>query len=168
MFNSKQVALGTGSIVLASASLLAFVGNWEGNKPVAYADALAYGVPTVCGGHTGPDVRVGDVWSKAKCDAVLHKDVVKHGAGILACTKVPINQNTYNALTSWAFNVGLNAACESTLIKLLNAGDLAGACDQLLRWDMAGGVHVRGLQNRRQAEKAQCLRPVVQSLGAQG
>lgn len=150
-----------GSLALAGASLLAFVGLWEGDEKVAYADKLAYGVPTVCNGHTGPDVRVGDVWSKERCDAILVKNIEKHGQGLLACTAVALNQNQYDALSSWAFNVGTGAACGSTLVKLLNKGQYTAACDQLLRWDRAGGRVVRGLANRRQAERALCLKPVA-------
>ncbi len=151
---------GIGAVIVAGASLLTFVANWEGDEKVAYADKLAGGLPTVCNGHTGPDVRVGDVWSKERCDAILVKNVQKHGEGLLKCVKVPINQNTYDALSSWTFNVGVGAACGSTLVKLLNTGDLIGACNQLLRWNRASGVEVRGLTNRRKAERELCLKPV--------
>lgn len=158
--NNKRAATG-GALVLAGASLLAFVSGWEGDEKVAYADKLAYGVPTVCNGHTGPDVRVGDVWTKAQCDAILLKNTTKHGAGLLACVKVPLNQNQYDALTSWTFNVGVGAACGSTLVRLVNAGQYTAACEQLPRWNRAGGVVVRGLTNRRMAERALCLKPVA-------
>ncbi|MBK5203839.1 MAG: lysozyme [Polaromonas sp.] len=151
-----------GAVVIAGAALLAFVGNWEGSERVAYADRLAYNVPTVCNGHTGPEVRVGDVWSKARCDAILIKDVEKHGQGLLACTKVPLNQNQYDALTAWAYNVGTGAACGSTLVRLLNQGQYTAACNQLSRWTRAGGRVVRGLTNRREAERALCLKPMPQ------
>jgi len=147
-------------VALAGASLISFVALWEGDKKIAYADKLAYNVPTVCHGHTGPDVRVGDVWTKARCDAVLIGNLEKHGQGLLKCVSVPINQNQFDALSSWTFNVGIGAACGSTLVKLLNAGQYSEACNQLPRWDRAGGKQVRGLTNRRNAEKALCLTPV--------
>lgn len=157
--NAKRGSIGT-AVVLAGAALLSFVSGWEGDEKVAYADKLAGGLPTVCNGHTGPDVRVGDVWTKAQCDAVLVKNATKHGQGLLACVAVPLNQNQYDALASWTFNVGVGAACGSTLVKLLNTGQHTAACDQLLRWDRAGGKQVRGLTNRRKAERELCLRPV--------
>lgn len=150
------------ALVLAGASLLTLVANWEGTETVAYADKLAGGLPTVCNGHTGPEVKVGDVWTKAQCDAILVKDVNRHGEGLLACVTVPLNQNQYDALTSWAFNVGVTAACNSTLVKLLNEGRYNEACDQLLRWNRASGRVVRGLTNRRQAERDLCLKPITQ------
>lgn len=148
------------ALTLVGAALLAFVSNWEGDERIAYADRLAGGLPTVCNGHTGPDVKVGDVWTKEQCDAILVKDVGEHGKRLLACVAVPLNQNQYDALAAWAYNVGTGAACGSTLVKLLNAGQYTAACDQLLRWDRASGRQVRGLTNRRKAERALCLKPV--------
>lgn len=150
-----------GALALVGSTLMAFVALWEGDERTAYADKLAYGVPTVCNGHTGPEVRVGDVWTKAQCDAILIKNIESHGKGLLACTKVPLNQNQYDALTAWAFNIGVGAACNSTLVKHLNQGQYILACNQLLRWNRAGGREVRGLTNRRQAERALCLKPVT-------
>lgn len=150
-----------GALAIAGAALLAFVSNWEGMDQKVYADKLAYGVPTVCNGHTGPDVRLGDVWSKERCDAILVKDVTTHGERLLSCVTVPLNQNQYDALTAWAFNVGTGAACGSTLVKLLNQGQFTAACNQLMRWDRAGGQRVQGLTNRRAAERARCLMPVA-------
>ena len=153
----KVVAAG---LTLAAASLLAFVAGWEGDERVAYADKLAYNVPTVCNGHTGPDVRVGDVWTKAQCDAVLVRNLEVHGQGLLKCVKVPLNQHQFDALSSWTFNIGVGAACSSTLVKLLNQGQYAQACNQLMRWNRAGGKEVRGLTNRRTAERDLCLKPM--------
>ena len=147
-------------VTLAAASLMAFVANWEGDERTAYADKLAYNVPTVCNGHTGPDVKVGDVWSKEQCDAVLVRNLEKHGSGLLKCVTVPLNQNQFDALSSWTFNVGVGAACGSTLVKLLNQGQYTSACNQLPRWNRAGGKEVRGLTNRRMAERDLCLKPM--------
>lgn len=162
--HSRSIA----GVAIAGAALIAFVSGWEGDEKVAYADKLAGGLPTVCNGHTGPEVRVGDVWTKAQCDAILLKNLDAHGTGLLACVKVPLNQNQYDALTAWTFNVGVSAACNSTLVRVLNAGQYARACDELLRWNRAGGREVRGLTNRRQAERALCLRPVAPAVTAVG
>ena len=147
-------------IVIAGASLVTFVAVWEGDEKVAYADKLAGGLPTVCNGHTGSEVRVGDVWTKAQCDAILRKDIEAHGSGLLNCVTVPLNQNQYDALAAWSYNIGTGAACGSTLVKLLNQGQFTQACDQLLRWNRASGVVVRGLTNRRKAERELCLKPM--------
>lgn len=155
-------------LTLAGASLLAFVGNWESGPTdpnhlpngdfVAYEDVV--NVVTVCKGHTDPSLRVGDVWTKEQCDALLVKDVTEHGQRLLSCITVPINQHIFDGLSSWAFNVGTGAACKSTLIKLLNQGRYTEACNALLAWDRAGGKRVRGLTNRRKAERELCLKPM--------
>ena len=147
-------------VTVVAASLMSFVALWEGDERTAYADRLAYNVPTVCNGHTGPDVKVGDVWTKAQCDAILIKNLEKHGTGLLKCVKVPLNQNQFDALSSWTFNVGVGAACGSTLVKLLNQGQYTNACNQLPKWNKAGGREVRGLTNRRMAERDLCLKPM--------
>ena len=150
------------AIAIAGASLLAFVANWEGSSLSVYQDRLANGLPSVCNGHTGPDVRVGDVWTKEQCDAILVKDATEHGQRLLACITVPLNQNQYNAFSSFAFNVGTGNACKSTLVRLLNQGRYTEACDQLLRWNRANGKVISGLDRRRKAERELCLKPVAQ------
>ena len=153
----KAAAFGISTVTVA---LMSFVALWEGDERTAYADKLAYGLPTVCNGHTGPDVRVGDVWSKEQCDAVLLRNLEVHGQGLLRCVTVPLNQHQFDALSSWTFNIGVGAACGSTLVKLLNQGQYAQACNQLPKWNRAGGREVRGLTNRRMAERDLCLKPM--------
>lgn len=155
--DKKAIAAG---VSVASVALMAFVSGWEGDERTAYADKLAYNVPTVCNGHTGPEVKVGDVWTKAQCDAILVKNLESHGLGLLNCVKVPLNQNQFDALSSWTFNVGVGAACGSTLVKMLNQGQYTQACQQLLKWNRSGGREVRGLTNRRTAEMNLCLKPM--------
>jgi lysozyme len=155
---TRRAAAGGGAIVLASASLVAFVGNWEGREHQVYKDIV--GVPTVCDGITGADVIPGKVYTDAECDALTAKHVTRHGSELLACIKVDIPQGMYESLASWAYNVGTGAACSSTLVKLTNQGQFMPACDQLLRWDRAGGKKVRGLTNRREAEHKVCVKAV--------
>lgn len=166
-----------GSLTIAAASLVAFVANWEGESLPVYKDMV--GIPTVCNGHTGPDVKVGDVWSKERCDAILVKDVTKHGEGVLACTPVEINQNEYDAYTSLAFNNGVAAYCNSSIPKKLARGDRKAACDTVLEFNKIRDkskpkvlnkktgkmeyplVPVRGLTKRRQAEWRLCITPIT-------
>ena len=174
--NQKKTTAG---IVVAAASLLAFVTNWEGESLPVYADKLAGGLPTVCNGHTGPDVKLGDVWTKAQCDAILVKDVTAHGKGILACITVPINQNEYEAYTSLAFNNGVAAVCNSSIPVKLAEGRRMAACNTILEFNKARDyskpkvynkrkglweyplIEVRGLTNRRKAEWAICVTPIL-------
>jgi lysozyme len=76
---------------------------------------------------------------------------------INTCFKGEMSQQTFDALTSWAFNVGGGNACKSTAAKKWNAGDKAGSCRELLRWDRAGGKVHNGLTLRRQKESRACL-----------
>lgn len=143
---------------LAGSALVASVAMWEGTEYVPYKDVV--GVLTVCNGYTGPDIIPGKTYGKAECDALLKKELTEHGLGVLKCTKVPLNQNQYDAFASFAYNVGVGAYCRSTLLRKLNSGDYTGACHELLRWNKAGGKVYRGLTNRRKAEMALCLKPV--------
>jgi lysozyme len=70
---------------------------------------------------------------------------------------VPMYQHEWDAVISWAFNVGSQAACGSTLVKKLQAFDYAGACKELLRWDKFKGASLAGLTIRRQSEYRQCM-----------
>ena len=143
---------------LAGTALVASVTLWEGTEYKPYRDIV--GVLTVCNGYTGPDIIPGKTYGKHECDSLLQKELTVHGMGVLKCTQVPLNQNQYNAYASFTYNVGVGAYCKSTLLRKLNSGDYTGACNELLRWNMAGGKPVKGLTRRREAEKVTCLKPM--------
>lgn len=145
-------------ITLVTASLIAFVSHQEGTSFKVYKDVG--GVLTVCQGYTGPEVKLGDTWTKPQCDDVTKKALAIHGAGALACTHHPITQEYYEAVASFTYNVGVPAYCDSTMRKMIDAGDLSGACDQFLRWTKVKGKVWRGLMNRREAERRLCVAAV--------
>lgn len=70
---------------------------------------------------------------------------------------VPMHQHEWDAIVSWAYNVGTGAACRSTLVTKLRAGDYSGACAELLRWDKFQGRTLPGLTKRRQEEYRKCM-----------
>jgi lysozyme len=70
---------------------------------------------------------------------------------------VPMYQHEWDAVISWAFNVGSKAACGSTLVRKLQALDYPGACKELLRWDRFQGSVLPGLTKRRQDEYQKCM-----------
>jgi len=146
-----------GAVALITAATVTFVTQWEGTEYTPYRDIV--GVLTVCQGITGKDVVEGKTYSKGECDALLMRELQHHANGFLACINVPLNANETTAYASWTFNVGINAACKSTLAQKLNANDRAGACLELLKWNRAGGKPVQGLTNRRQAEYKLCVTP---------
>lgn len=154
----KAVALGGGTAAMLAAAV-AFVGPWEGMKTEAYLDRIAQPpVWTVCYGETR-GVAAGDTFTPQECADMLLVALAGFHADLTACIPALPDQpqGVQVALVSWAYNVGTGAACRSTLAKRANAGDWRAACDQLLRWDKAGGVVVRGLTNRRRAEHALCV-----------
>ncbi len=151
----KRFMLGAASVVAAAAT---FIAPWEGLRTKAYPDIV--GVWTVCYGETN-GVEPGDTHTKAECDAMLSQQVKAYADRVSKCIddgqEARMPEGMKAALISWAYNVGTGAACRSTLVRKLNSGDLVGACNELPRWNRAGGRVVPGLSNRRAAEQALCL-----------
>ncbi|WP_339433271.1 lysozyme [Pseudomonas sp. EA_65y_Pfl2_P78] len=166
-----------GAVTLASASLVAFLGTWEGNgQNTVYADNLARGLPTVCKGitrHTSPfPVVVGDYWSPERCAEVEQLVISKGQLQLADCITNPdVRQNTFDALTSHGHNVGVPSTCASRAVALINAGRITDGC-KALAWAPDGKTpvwayvtdaqgrkrFVQGLHNRRLAEVELCLR----------
>ncbi len=111
------------------------------------------GVLTVCVGHTGPDIQLRR-YTHAECVTLLDEDLKPVYAAIDRLVKVPLTEYQRTALATFIFNVGTSAFSKSTLLKRLNAGDFAGAREQMARWVFAGGHKWRGLMNRRDVEMA--------------
>ena len=139
---------------VAAGLLVAFVGAWEGLRLEAYLDPV--NIVTACYGET-KGVSLGDTFTEAECDAKLIKRLAEFEHELDKCLIVPVPDKTKVALVSWTYNVGSRAACRSTLVRKANAGDLVGACNELPRWNRAGGRVWRGLTNRRAAERELCL-----------
>lgn len=147
----KIATAGAAAVALS----VAFVGGWEGLRTTAYRDIV--GVWTTCYGETR-GVKPGDSYTKAECDSMLAARIDEFDRGLDRCLTADLPVETRIAVVSWSYNVGLGAACRSTLVRKANAGDLAGACNELPRWNRAGGRVIRGLTNRRVSERALCLR----------
>lgn len=124
--------------------------EFEGCKLKAYkcpADVWTIGY-----GHTD-GVKEGDEITQQEADRLLASDVELFTSGVQRLVSSDISRNQLGALTSFAFNVGLGNLRHSTLLKLVNAEDFAGAADQFLRWNKAGGKVLPGLTRRREAER---------------
>jgi lysozyme len=138
-----------------SAAALIGIAGWEGFRDRAYDDGV--GVQTIGFGST-EGVKHGDTITVERALVKLGADVSKHEQGLRECVAlIPLYQHEWDAFVSWTFNVGVGAACGSTLVKKLRSGDYAGACKELLRWDRAGGRVLRGLTLRRQSEYQRCI-----------
>lgn len=137
-----------------SASALVGILMHEGYSDKAYAPVKG-DVPTIGFGTTG-GVKMGDTIKPPQAVARALVDVQKFEGALKQCVKVPLHQYEYDAYVSLSYNIGSKAFCGSTLVKKLNAGDYAGACQQVLRWDKFNGKPLAGLTKRRQAEYEQC------------
>jgi lysozyme len=130
---------------------LGLIQEFEGCKLEAYrcpANILTIGI-----GHTR-DVKEGDTITEAQALDLLREDVKWVENAINDHVKVKINQNQFDALSAFIFNVGAGAFSLSTLLRKLNAGDYEGAANEFSRWNKANGKELPGLTRRRTAEKA--------------
>jgi lysozyme len=87
-------------------------------------------------------------------DGILRNDLARFERGVEQYITVPLTQGMFDALVSFSFNVGLGTLQRSTLRQKLNRGDKEGASEELMKYCMAGGKILKGLQNRRNDEKA--------------
>lgn len=91
--------------------------------------------------------------TKEQAEALLRKTVSGFERSVKSLVAVPLNQNQYDAMVSFTYNVGVGALKRSTLLKKLNAGDYQGAADELLRFTKANGKVLDGLVKRREKER---------------
>ena len=146
--------IGAGAVTM----VLPVVLLYEGTVHSTYKDPI--NKITACTGHTGPELRMGQTFTKEQCETMLYGDLLKH-ADALNCIKTPLADNQKAAFLSFAFNVGNGAFCKSTLARKANAGDLMGACAELSRWVMANGRELPGLVKRRAAERQLCEKGLI-------
>ena len=130
---------------------LDLIKNFEGLYLNAYR--CPAGVPTIGYGHTA-GVAMGQTITQQQADDYLRRDVRQFERAVSRLARVPLTQGQFDALVSFAFNLGEGALAQSTLLRLLNAGDYAGAAAQFDRWNKAGGRVLPGLVRRRAAERA--------------
>lgn len=144
-------------ISLLSASATALVGLLihEGYKEEAYIPVKG-DVPTI-GYGTTKGVKMGDKTDPIKALKRAYEDMKHFEGAIKRCVTVPLYQHEYDAYLSLSYNIGENAFCRSTLVRLLNQGEYDQACKQILRWDKFQGKPLRGLTIRREQEYKKCL-----------
>ncbi len=116
------------------------------------------GVWTIGYGHTfgagPPVVAKGMSVSVDEANAILVSDLAKFEAAVARLVKVALTQHQFDALVSFAFNVGQGALAKSTLLKRLNAGRHDAVPAELMKWTKGGGKVLPGLVNRRRDEAA--------------
>ena len=132
----------------------------EGLRQYAYRDVT--GLPTICMGST-KGVKMGDFRTITECKAMLTAEMLATVEAVDKCAPgLPVN--VLAAFSDAAYNLGPVIACnpsKSTAARLLQRGDIAGACNQLTQWDKArvAGILVPlpGLTKRRGMERDLCL-----------
>ncbi|MGE0725170.1 MAG: lysozyme [Alphaproteobacteria bacterium] len=141
------------------------------NVAQAEIDAASGDPWTVGWGCTGPEIVEGTAWTQEQADAELLARVEELDRQIVGELEVETTTNQRAALIILAYNIGIGRHADrrrgikglglrgSTLLRLLNAGDVAGAADQFLVWNKAGGLVMAGLVTRREAERALFLTP---------
>ncbi|MBO9580339.1 MAG: lysozyme [Sphingobium sp.] len=126
----------------------------EGLRLSAYPDPGTGGAPWTIGyGHTGPEVRKGLTITQAQADTFLVADIQRFEADVRALCPIT-TQGQFDALVSFAYNVGQSALSGSTMRKKHVAGNYAGAAAEFDRWVYAGGRTMAGLVARRAEERA--------------
>lgn len=134
---------------------LNLIKEFEGCELTAYQDVV--GVWTIGYGWTGTvdgiKISRGMTISQQKADELLREGVKQYESGVKGMLRVQVNQCQFDALVSFAYNLGVSALRGSTLMRKLNAGDVRGAADEFLRWNKAGGEVLAGLTRRRRAER---------------
>lgn len=140
---------------------LELIAGFEGWRSTLYDDVadnctigyghLVHAGPTNAADRSGP---FGKGITKDQGLALLKADTDSKANAVKQCVTVPLNQGQFDALVSFAYNVGAGNLRGSTLLKKLNAGDYAGAAREFGNWTKAGGKVLAGLQRRRAAEEA--------------
>lgn len=155
MRTSTKAAVG--AVALATT----LVAGFEGYVNHVYFDSAH--VATYCYGET-LNPQPGKTYTRQECDAQLAARVAEFDAGVRACVHTSLPVKVEAAFDSTAYNIGLGAFCGSTLARKANAGDLIGACNEMPRWNRAGGQVLKGLTVRRGEEQALCLEGVAEGL----
>jgi GH24 family phage-related lysozyme (muramidase) len=120
----------------------------------AYPDPATGGDPWTIGwGSTGPDIKKGVVWSQKECDERFVAHLGEFAEKVSKLLRgAPTTQRQFDALVSFAYNVGTANLASSTLLRKHKAGDFAGAAAEFAKWNKANKKVMAGLTRRRAAE----------------
>lgn len=134
--------------------------SFEGTRLVPYQDIAGnwtWGV----GHKQQPGEQVPIEITQDQCNALFEKDIAYAASAVERLVTVETGDNMFAALVDFCFNIGSSHFATSTLLKLLNAGDFAGAAKQFCRWIYSGNVISDGLVRRRVAERDLFLTPDI-------
>ncbi|WP_028449767.1 lysozyme [Chitinibacter tainanensis] len=121
----------------------------------------------------GHKIEAGDEWmmkgiTAAQAEEIFDKDLLRIEKAVLKLVRVPLNQNQFDAIVSFTFNVGpdidqdniAEGLGDSTLLRHLNSGNYYKAAEEFNKWVFAMGKRQPGLVRRRTAERQLFLLPV--------
>ena len=128
---------------------LSLIKKFEGCELEAYL--CPAGVWTIGYGHT-KDVKEGDKINRDEADYLLQEEMIEYESYINDFVEVPLEQNQFDALCSWVYNLGPTNLKNSTMLRVLNEEKYADVPQQIKRWNKAGGEVLDGLIKRREAE----------------
>ena len=152
---NKIVSAAAGGAMAITVAYLPGPYGVDGTEHTAYRDVA--GVWTVCDGHTGKDVIPGKYYSDEECGALLEHDLAPVKKIVDSTVKVPMDNYTRAALYSFAFNVGITAYKNSSLLRHINSGNISQACNDLRQWVRVNGQRNKGLINRREIDRQLCF-----------
>jgi len=124
----------------------------DANGQTIFPGQRPKGIVTIGWGHTGDDVKPGDSCTVEDAERFFRQDILWACNAVDSLVKVPLTENQYGALVCFTYNVGKNGFANSTLLRLLNAGDYESVPKQLMQWTKVGRKVRPGLMRRRAAE----------------
>jgi|TARA_R110000787_G_scaffold237170_1_gene343619 lysozyme len=128
---------------------ISLIKKFEGCELEAYK--CAAGVWTIGYGHT-KDVTEGMEITQAEAETMLKDELLDYCNYVDMYVQVPLEQNQFDALVSWTYNLGPTNLKSSTMLKVLNTGKYEDVPEQIKRWNKANGKMLDGLIRRREAE----------------
>jgi GH24 family phage-related lysozyme (muramidase) len=134
--------------------------RYEGVRLRAYKPVPTEQFWTIGYGHYGPDVRAGQVITERRGGGREGRAQRKFEEGVTRLLKTKINQNRFDALVSLAFNIGLGAFADSTVLRETNRRRFKRAAAAFGMWVKGGGKVLPGLVKRRASEAWLYTRPV--------
>ncbi len=149
----------TNELLETSDEGIGLIQTMEGLRLKPYKDSV--GKWTIGYGHTTIAkvlAMAGISFTEDQCYRLLVYDLKDAETGVKRLVKVELKQSEFDALVSFAFNLGVGKLGASTLLNKLNMGDKVGAASEFTKWVMAGESKLPGLVKRRQAEMAMFLK----------
>ena len=128
-----------------------FIKSFESFSPTKYI--CSGGMRTIGYGHTIKQGEHFEGISQCQAEEILVQDLCLAEKSVLRNIRAPLEQNQFDALTSFVFNLGGGSLQRSSLRQKINyGGDANEIYDEFVKWVYAGGKKLRGLLRRREAE----------------